>query len=132
VSINSNEETETHIDTSKKNSDSVQISSKVSKDFSRNLSVTEGSRLPQNNTRTWEEEDPLEGPSWLFNNTIPLQDNEPEELDHVNVSDVNNNTSQVIVYDDSSVTGSNIEEISNLNESMNDIHTSEIDGNAYC
>jgi len=128
VSINSNEETETHIDRSKKNSDSVQISSKVSnKDFSRNLSVTEGSRLPQNNTRTWEEEDPLEGPSWLFNNTIPLQDNEPEELDHVNVSDVNNNTSQVIVYDDSSVTGSNIEEISNLNESMNDMHTSEID-----
>ncbi|KYN03633.1 PREDICTED: uncharacterized protein LOC108773256 [Cyphomyrmex costatus] len=123
VPINSNGKNETHIDTSKKDSD-VQINNKISnKDFSRNSSVTESSKL-QNNTRTWEEEDPLEGPSWLFNNTIPPQDNEPE-LENVDVSDVNNNTSQVIVYDESSVTESNVGDISNSNESMNDVQASE-------
>lgn len=122
-----NEEDETPVDISKKDSD-VQINSKVSnKDFSKISNVAENSRLSQNNTRTWEEEDPLEGPSWLFNNTMPSRDNEPEELDHVNVSDVNNNTSQVIVYDESSVTESNMEEVSNLNESMSDVQTSERD-----
>ncbi|XP_071565441.1 uncharacterized protein [Temnothorax nylanderi] len=128
VSINSSEEDETHVDTSKKDPDR-QISNKVSnKDISRNLSVAENcnSRPSQNNTRTWEE-DPLEGPSWLFNNTMPSRDNEPEELDPVDDSDVNNNTSQVIVYDDSSVTESNIEETSNLNESVSDMQTSERD-----
>lgn len=124
VSINSNEEDNTRTDTSKKDS-YVQINSKVPhKDISRNSSLTENSKLSHNNTRTWEEEDPLEGPSWLFNNTMPSRDNEPEEAD---VSDVNNNTSQVIVYDDSSVAESNTEEISNLNESMNDMQTSERD-----
>lgn len=124
--INSSGENETSTD--KKDFD-VQISSKVSdKDISRNLSVVENSRLLQNNTRTWEEEDPLEGPSWLFNNTMPPRDNEPEELEeHVDVSDVNNNTSQVLMYDDSSVTESNPEEMSNLNESMSDMQTSERD-----
>ncbi|EGI68821.1 hypothetical protein G5I_02474 [Acromyrmex echinatior] len=122
VPINSNEKNETHVDTSKSDPD-VQINNKISKDFSRNSSVTESSKL-QNNTRTWEEEDPLEGPSWLFNNTIPPRDNEPE-LENDDVSDVNNNTSQVIVYDDSSATESNIGDISNLNESMNDIQTPE-------
>lgn len=126
MSINSNEEDETHADTSKKDPD-VQINKVSNKDFSRISNVAENSRLSQNNTRTWEEEDPLEGPSWLFNNTMPSRDNEPEELDHVNVSDVNNNTSQVIVYDESSVTESNMEEVSNLNESMNDVQTSERD-----
>lgn len=112
------------MDTSKKDS-YVQINSKVSNKDSRNSSVTENSKL-SHNTRTWEEEDPLEGPSWLLNNTMPSRDNEPEEVD-VNVSDVNNNTSQVIVYDDSSVTENNTEEISNVNESMNDMQTSEGD-----
>lgn len=126
VSINSNEEDSTRTNTSKKDC-YVQINSKISdKDISRNSSVTENSKLSHNNTRTWEEEDPLEGPSWLFNNTMPSRDNEPEEVD-VNVSDVNNNTSQVIVYDESSVTESNTEEMSNLNESMSDMQTSEKD-----
>lgn len=119
-----NEETETHADTPKKDPN-VQISSKVSKkDFSRNVSVTENSKLSQNNTRPWDEEDPLEGPSWLFNNTMPLRDNEPEEIE--SDSDVNNNTSQAIVYDDSSVTESN-EEASNLNESTSKTPPSERD-----
>lgn len=125
VSINSTGENETRTD--RKDPD-VQISNKVpDKDISRNLSLAENSRLLQNNTRTWEEEDPLEGPSWLFNNTMPSRDNEPEELEEHDVSDVNNNTSQVIMYDDSSVTESNPEEMSNLNESMNDLQTSERD-----
>lgn len=123
---NSNEEDETRVDESmlKKDSD-VQISNRVSfdKNISRNSSVTENSRLLQNNTRTWEEEDPLEGPSWLFNNIMPSRDNES----NLTLSDVNNNTSQVVVYDDSSITESNTEEISNLNESMSDIQTSERD-----
>ncbi|KYN19667.1 hypothetical protein ALC57_08143 [Trachymyrmex cornetzi] len=122
VPINSNEKNETHVDISKSDPD-VQINNKITKDFSRNSSATENSKL-QNNTRTWEEEDPLEGPSWLFNNTIPSRDNEPE-LENDDVSDVNNNTSQVIVYDDSSATESNIGDISNLNESMNDMQTPE-------
>ncbi|XP_071634965.1 uncharacterized protein [Temnothorax longispinosus] len=129
VSINSSEEDETHVDTSKKDLDMQISNNKVSnKDISRNLSVTEScnSRPSQNNTKTWEE-DPLEGPSWLFNNTMPSRDNEPEELDPIDDSDVNNNTSQVIVYDDSSVTESNVEETSNLNESMSDMQTSERD-----
>lgn len=113
------------MDTSKKDS-YVQISNKTSNKDVRNSSVMENSKLSHNNPRTWEEEDPLEGPSWLFNNTMPSRDNEPEELD-VNVSDVNNNTSQEIAYDDSSVTESNAEEISNLNESMSDMQTSERD-----
>ncbi|KYQ49099.1 hypothetical protein ALC60_11826 [Trachymyrmex zeteki] len=124
VPINSNEKNETHIDTSKTDPD-VQINNKIpNKDFSRNSNVSESSKLQNNNTRTWEEEDPLEGPSWLFNNTIPPRDNEPE-LENDDVSDVNNNTSQVIVYDDSSATESNIGDISNLNESMSDIQTPE-------
>ncbi|XP_012525355.1 dentin sialophosphoprotein [Monomorium pharaonis] len=123
--ISANDENETHTDASKKDPN-VQINNKVSnKDFSRNVNVTENSRLSQNNTRAWEEEDPLEGPSWLFNNTLPTRDNEPEELESVNDSDVNNNTSQV-VYDDSSVTESN-EEASNLNESTSDTSPSEKD-----
>ncbi|XP_011639824.2 LOW QUALITY PROTEIN: uncharacterized protein DDB_G0288805-like [Pogonomyrmex barbatus] len=124
-STNSNEEEdETHANTSKKDSD-IQINNKISnKDFNRNLNLTENSRLSRNNTRVWEEEDPLEGPSWLFNNTIPSRDNEPEELDHVNVSDANNNTSRIIMYDGSNVTDNNIEEISHLNESINNTPTS--------
>jgi len=75
--------------------------------------MMEISRVPQNNARNWEE-DPLEGPSWLFNNTItmPSRDNEPEELDHLRISDVNNNTSQVL-YDDSSDAES-VEELASL------------------
>lgn len=111
----------------------VKINNKVSdKKLNKIPNVIENSRLSQNNTRNWEEEDPLEGPSWLFNNTIPSQDNEPEELNHLNVSDVNNNTSQLIVYDDdSSDAESNTEELSplqSLNESVSDILTLDKNG----
>lgn len=128
ISINPNEEDETHAQTPKKDP-KVKINSKVSdKDLNKIPNVIENSRLLQNNTRNWEEEDPLEGPSWLFSNTIPSRDSEPEE----ELSDVNNNTSQLIVYDDeSSSAESNTEELSllqNLNESLNDIQT--LDGDA--
>lgn len=114
---NPSEEDETQAEIPKKDL-KVKINSKVSdKDLNKIPNVIENSRLSQNNTRNWEEEDPLEGPSWLFSNTIPPRDSEPEEL-----SDVNNNTSQLIVYDDeSSSAESNTEELSllqNLNESQ--------------
>lgn len=112
--VSVNEENKTQADVSKKEKSNVQITSKVSnKDFNR--SATENPKLSQNNTRTWEEEDPLEGPSWLFDNTMPSRDNEPEELESINDSDVNNNTSQIMMDDDSSVTESN-EEISNTTD----------------
>ncbi|XP_011874214.1 PREDICTED: uncharacterized protein LOC105565542 [Vollenhovia emeryi] len=125
--INSNEGNETHANISKRNYD-VQMSSKASdKNTSRNSSVTESFRLPQNISRNLEEEDPLEGPSWLFNNVVPSRDNEPEELEPVHdVSDVNNNTSQTIAYDDANATENNTEEASNLNESS-DVQTAEED-----
>lgn len=122
MSINPNNENKMHTQISKK--DPIVKVNKVSdKKLNKISNVIENSRLSQNNTRNWEEEDPLEGPSWLFNNTIPSRDNEPEELNHLNVSDVNNNTSQLIVYDDDS-NESNTEELSplqSLNESVNDI-----------
>ncbi|XP_012221363.1 uncharacterized protein [Linepithema humile] len=101
ISINLDDD-ETYAHKSKKEPN-VQTNSKGSnKDFNRSLSMMEISRVPQSSARNWEE-DPLEGPSWLFNNTVtmPSRDNEPEELGHLNISDVNNNTAQV-VYDDSS------------------------------
>ncbi|XP_011694332.1 PREDICTED: uncharacterized protein LOC105453818 isoform X1 [Wasmannia auropunctata] len=123
VSIDSSEEDEPRVNTSKKDL-SVRLSKISSKDFSSNSSVAKNSRLTQNSTRNWEEEDPLEGPSWRFNNPLP-RDNEPEELDHDDVSDVNNNMSQVVVYDESSVAGSSLEE--SLNESVSNAQTSERD-----
>ncbi|KAL0118764.1 hypothetical protein PUN28_009438 [Cardiocondyla obscurior] len=126
LSINSSME-ETCSNTSKKDLN-TQISIKVTdKNVGRNSSITVNSKLLHNNTRAWEEEDPLEGPSWLFNNTLPSRDNNEreEQLDQVDVSDVNNNTSQAIVYDDSHVTENNIEELSNLNDSISDMQTLE-------
>lgn len=69
-------------------------------------------------------EDPLEGPSWLFDNALPtpLRDNEPEESPEESSqsrdSDFNNNTSNVIEYDNdddddddaSSIIANNVEE----------------------
>lgn len=116
---NSNEENKTHAQTAKKDSN---IQSNKDKSLDKIPNVIENSRLSQNNTRNWGEEDPLEGPSWLFNNTIPSRDNEPEELNQLHVSDVNNNTSQLMYDDDeSSSAESNTEELSlqqNLNESV--------------
>ncbi|XP_070172500.1 uncharacterized protein MAL13P1.304 [Polyergus mexicanus] len=130
ISINLNEEDETHAQTPKRDP-KVKINSKISdKDLNKIPNIIENSRLLQNNTRNWEEEDPLEGPSWLFNNTIPSRDSEPEE----ELSDVNNNTSQLIVYDDeSSSAESNTEELSllqNLNESLNDTGDQTLDEDA--
>lgn len=126
MSINPSEENETQAEIPKKDP-KVKINSKISDKDLNKIPNVENSRLLQNNTRNWEEEDPLEGPSWLFNNTIPSRDSEPEEL-----SDVNNNTSQLIVYDDeSSSAESNTEELSllqNSNESLRDIQT--LDGDA--
>ncbi|XP_029172745.1 probable serine/threonine-protein kinase clkA [Nylanderia fulva] len=127
---NSNEENKTHAQTSKKDSN-IQISSK-DKGLNKNPNVMENSRLSQTNTRNWEEEDPLEGPSWLFNNTIPSRDTEPEELNHSHdLSDVNNNTSQLIYDDDeSSSAESNTEELSlqqNLNEPVSDVQILDTD-----
>lgn len=111
---------------------SVKVNKVSDKSLNKIPNVIENSRLSQTNARNWEEEDPLEGPSWLFNNTIPSRDNEPEELNQLHVSDVNNNTSQLIVYDDdSSDAESNTEELSplqSLNESVSDILT--LDRNA--
>ncbi|XP_011260374.1 putative uncharacterized protein DDB_G0277255 [Camponotus floridanus] len=124
MSINPNNENKMHTQISKKDL-TVKVNKVSDKKLNKISNVIENSRLSQNNTRNWEEEDPLEGPSWLFNNTIPSRDNEPEELNHLNVSDVNNNTSQLIVYDDDS-NESNTEELSplqSLNESVNDILT---------
>ncbi|KMQ96687.1 dentin sialophospho [Lasius niger] len=127
----SNPNEETHTQAQKKECTNEQISSKIpDKGLNKIPNVIENSRLSQNNTRNWGEEDPLEGPSWLFNNTIPSRDNEPEEL-NLHVSDVNNNTSQLIVYDDeSSSAESNTEELSplqNLNESVSDIQVLDTD-----
>jgi len=61
----------------------------------------------------------LEGPSWLFNNTlaVPLRDNEPEESNHLHSSDFNNNTPDMIEYDDddSSIADNNPDELSAFN-----------------
>ncbi|KAL6434679.1 hypothetical protein ACFW04_006189 [Cataglyphis niger] len=125
MSINPSEENETQAEIPKKDL-KVKINSKISDKDLKISNVIENSRLSQNNTRNWEEEDPLEGPSWLFSNTLPSRDSEPEEL-----SDVNNNTSQLIVYDDeSSSAESNTEELllQNSNESLRDIQP--LDGDA--
>lgn len=105
----------------------IQPCSKTSdKDFNRSLNIMEISKVPQSNARNWED-DPLEGPSWLFNNTVtmPARDNEPEELDQLNISDVNNNTPQ-IVYDESSDAES-VEESSlpNVTQFVNNIQNLE-------
>ncbi|XP_026827350.1 dentin sialophosphoprotein-like [Ooceraea biroi] len=119
VSINLDEEDETCTSASHERDSGVQTVNKVSDkgDLTRHSSLTENARPSQNNV--WEE-DPLEGPSWLFNNTlaVPSRDNEPEESsNHLRVdSDFNNNTSVDIVEyddddDDSSATDNNREEL---------------------
>lgn len=61
------------------------------KDWSKNSNVSENSRLSQNNVETWQ--DPLEGPSWLLDNINISDDNAPE-MDHSDVTDINNRASQ--------------------------------------
>ncbi|XP_032665149.1 uncharacterized protein LOC116841395 isoform X1 [Odontomachus brunneus] len=60
------------------------------KDWNKNSNVSENSRLSQNNVETWQ--DPLEGPSWLLDN-ISISDDNATELDHPDVTDINNRAS---------------------------------------
>lgn len=98
--------------TPKQSSSTAQTSRRTSdKDFWR-LNVSKKSRLPQDN---WE--DPLEGPSWLFNNNLTISSHDNGiEPDNLNVSNANNrrpqNNVKVTVYNDESSDGENGEELS--------------------
>lgn len=118
-SINLNETDESYIQAPK--TDSAAKTRKVSeKAFDRTLYAAGNSR--QTNGRDWEE-DPLEGPSWLFSNTLnmPSRDNEPEEVVRSSPDfDVNNNSE--ITYESSdaeSIEDQSRNPIESMNESVN-------------
>jgi hypothetical protein len=116
ASINLDEEDEVSAQTSEDDFNVQTINKTCDKDLTRHPNTTENLKPSQSNV--WEE-DPLEGPSWLFNNTlaVPLRDNEPEESNHLHSSDFNNNTSDIIEYDDddSSIADNTPDELSAFN-----------------
>lgn len=120
MSINVNEDDQSYIQTPKTDSDAK--TRKVSEKVFNETLCTAGSSKQKNN-RDWED-DPLEGPSWLFSNTLnmPSPDNEPEELSRSHNFDVNNNSE--IAYAESSDSESIEDQSRNSVESINVSNTS--------
>lgn len=121
MSVNVNEENESYLQTPKTDSDAKTRKVSEKEAFNETLYTAGSSR--KNNSRDWED-DPLEGPSWLFSNTLnmPSPDNEPEELDRSHNFDVNNNSE--IAYAESSDTDSIEDQSRNSVESVNVSNTS--------
>lgn len=131
LSINPNEEDELYAQTPKR-SLNAQTSRKTSdKNINKSLNITENSRL--NNDASLE--DPLEGPSWLFNDTLTVPSQDERRSDRSNVSGVNNRTlqsnSKVIEYSDESSDVDDIEEelspLQNLTKRITDIQIQKRD-----